>query len=279
MPIPSLEQVIVTCWTDAERILQADVERKHFDLDEEALTTYFRGELRERVSKASNEGRIGDAFRYDLTKAFPSADSSKLHKIAVGLIATVSFHDRAKEAQTGGDLGLVIVRPTVEKDRWGWNDNAITIEQDYKRGLLCQAKVFRRTLKWGGLTRDQKKVLPERLGYFALLLYSYADPERRILQSFRWQLTENATLADVQSWLSKDNFPDCQRSEQILRSLIANRIGTDDKSIIDEVIAPESRASLEIRIHWPDGEGPPPGQIRICTQSENRVQQKVVLRH
>ena len=97
-----------------------------------------------------------------------------------------------------------------------------------------------------------------------------------MLQSFHWQLTENATLVDVQRWLSKNDFPDCQRSEQILRSLIANRIGTDDKSIVDEVIAPEGRASLEIRIHWPDGEGPPPGRIRIRTQSENRVQQRVV---
>ena len=97
--------------------------------------------------------------------------------------------------------GIVVVRPGVQTVRLAGPDR--TIDQ-YRRGLLCQAKMFRRNSQWGGLTPRQRQVLPNKLNYLALLLYRYIDQnaERRILRPFDWQLAREATIEQIQSWLA-----------------------------------------------------------------------------
>lgn len=170
-----------------------------------------------------------------------------------GLVASVAFHSRKTEGKTAGDLGIVFVRPDVSEG--GLALSELSIKHEYKRGLLCQAKIFRRDSSWGGLTPPQKKNLPARLSYFSLLLYRYADRERRELLPFQWQLAGGATVEDIGHWLSSDTFPNLQASEWILRALVQNRIGTDDKDAIDQYIVPRLRPSLVIRVHWKD-DGP-----------------------
>jgi hypothetical protein len=260
----------------AEDSLRENVRRKSPDRDEESITDLFHSELEEEFAKVSGSGAVARAFLDDLKLVFPKVGIDDLRsKIARGLVATVSFHPHKIEEKTGGDLGIVLVRPDVQEARYGWSE--LTIDRDYKRGLLCQAKIFRRDSKWGGLTRSQKQTLPHKLKYFALLLYRYADQkgERRELNSFNWQLAVDATVEQVNQWLSADRFPNPQNSQQILGALVRDEIGTDDKEIIEREIAPPLRPSLVIKIGWKDDKGPESVYVQqssTATVSEPLVQ-------
>lgn len=279
MRVPNVGKLIRECWTTAEKATRDTIHEKHFDCDEELITNLFRGELREILSKVAAEGRVERAFLQDLKSAFHHADLDKLRQIATGLTATVSFHDRSLEGKTGGDLGILVVRPDVHSERW--SSDTLSVTRDYKRGLLAQAKLFGRDGKWNGLTRSQKRVLGERLSYFALLLYRYLDNDegRRDLKPFAWQNAADSNVPLLESWLKQDDFPRPQESDDLLAELLTDRIGTDDKKIIEEVIAPPQRESLEIRIHWPDGMGPGPSPIRITHETRNPVHQHAVVRY
>jgi hypothetical protein len=255
MKIPNVSKLIADCWMQAEVALQQAIESKFPDCDEEIITKLFQGELQSTLELASQKGTVEQAFFKDLKRAFPSITPSILSEVSSGLIATVNFHSKNVEKKTGGDFGLVLIRPDFHGAEY--NESKLIINHDYRRGLLCQAKVFRRSKKWGDLSRTQKQVLPERLGYFALVLYQYCNPiERRKLSPFQWQLTSGNTVENISLWLKTNQFPDLQTSNQIVGSLAQDRIGTDDKKIISEFIAPPSRPSLEIRVRWRDGEGP-----------------------
>jgi len=209
-----------------------------------------------------------------VTSSTPFRGLRKNHslKIARDLIATVSFHDRNVEAKTGGDLGIVLVRPDV---RLIWPK--LDSNHDYKRGLLCQAKMFQRNSRWGRLSQKQKQVLPDKLSYFALLLYRYDDQhgERRELAPFAWQLARDATVEQISHWLASDCFPELHDSQQILGALLRDQIGTDDKKLIENDIAPPLlRRSLVITIQWKDGR--PPGMVHISERSTDLKQQAMV---
>ena len=166
----------------------------------------------------------------------------------------------------------MLIRPDVREEQFGF-----TVDDDYQRGLLCQAKVQRRgTAKWGDLTAKQKQVLPGKLSYSALVLYQYLDRvERRKLAPFQWQLTSSWTIQDVSGWLRAGQFPGPKPSKEIIESIAKDLIGTDNKKIIAEIIAPPSRPSLEIRVRWRDGDGPS-GFVR--THTSTVVQQHVMIR-
>jgi len=215
---------------------------------------------------------VARAFHLDLQRAFPGTAHSDLSRISSGLIATVNFHSKTVEKKTGGEFGLVLIRPDVSEGQFG-----LAIDDDYRRGLLCQAKVQRRgTAKWGDLTAKQKQVLPGKLSYAALVLYQYSDlVDRRKLAPFQWQLTLGGTIQDVSGWLKTGQFPGPKLSKEIIESIAKDLIGTDNKKIIAEFIAPPSRPSLEIWVRWRDGDGPG-GFVR--THQSTAVQQHVMIR-
>lgn len=265
MPIPALTAVIVKCWMTAEEELRNGIREKHPYRDEEGVTDLFRDELRLTCDEASKNGQVENAFLKDLEGYLSRASSQELRtKIARGLVATVSFHPKRKEEKTGGDLGVVIVRPTVQKR--DLSDEELQITHDYKRGLLCQAKIFRRDSKWGPLTKSQRKTLPEKLSYFALLLYRFADNEsdRRDLEAFRWQLSgSHTTLPRIEEWLKSGEFPELLDSGQLLTALARDQIGTNDKLLIERDIAPSLHRTLTITIRWRDGVTPPGGTVHF----------------
>ena len=251
MRIPAVGKLITHCWVRAEEALRENVRKKFPDRDEEMITDLFHAELENEFVRVSATGAVSQAFLNDLKQAFPDLGVEELRsKIARGLIATVSFHPRHIEENTGGDLGVVIVRPDVQKAQYGWSE--LTIDHDYKRGLLCQAKIFRRDSRWGGLSSTQEQRLPKVVAYFALLLYRYLDQkgERRELAPFGWQLAIGATAERISAWLSSDKFPSLQTSQQILMALVRDEIGTDDDELIDKFISPPLRPSLVINIRW-----------------------------
>jgi hypothetical protein len=274
MNIRNVSELIAQCWNSAEGALQKAIESKYHDLPEESITDLLRGELRATLERASTNGTVARAFLADLKSAFPSVQSD-LSRISHGLIATVNFHSKTVEKRTGGDFGLVLVRPDVSWARYGGSD--LVIDDDRQRGLLCQAKILRLNGTWGGLTSNQKQLLIGRMAYSGLVLYRYLDGgERRKLAEFDWQTTAGNSLDEVSLWLKTGQFPTLQKSVQIIRSLAQDRIGTDDKKIIAELIAPPTRPSLEIQVRWPDGHAPGPV---VRTQVHSSVQQHVIVRH
>jgi hypothetical protein len=169
----------------------------------------------------------------------------------------------------------VLIRPEVRSSPF--SDSLLTIDRDYRRGLLCQTKIFKIDSSWGELTENQRKMLRERLDYLALVLYRYTDQDgdRRELGPFQWQLTRNVTIEDIGNWLKSDKFPQLEGSQQILSALGRNKIGTDDKDIIDKYIAPVERPSFVINIRWRDGDGPPE-TVALYSTTAIQSQQVVV---
>jgi hypothetical protein len=150
--------------------------------------------------------------------------------------------------------------------------------REYRRGILCQAKLKSASAKWGRFTKNQKKLLPERLPYLGLLLYRYRGRSRRVLAPFAWQIcrtaARTAAFAEVEGWLRSDSFPSCIDSPTVIREVGGGRMGTDDDKTIDGVIRPGMNRCLEIKIYWPKGR-PPDAQIKLSrVQSKHQVERE-----
>jgi len=256
MRINNLRNLIVSAWSEAEAQLRQDPIQMQ-DRDEEFITGLFSGYLRSEFETATRIGGVEQAFRKDLAEAFPDLDFYYEHQIWRGLIATVTFHPKHVEARTGGDFGLVVVRPEVTHE---WQK--LRIEDGHRRGLICQAKIFQRATKhrrkpgYGPLSSNEMKVLNSKLDYLALLLYRYEDSARETLAPFEWKIASGATIENIQSWLVHNCIPDKLDSPRALRALIDEKIGTADEKLIDEDISPKVRPSLTITISWKDGDYP-----------------------
>lgn len=271
--IHHLGELIATCWSNAEEGLQELVKAKYPDRDEEYITDLFHGELENRLNTASDNGQVASAFLRDLKQAFPDFSEESLDSnISRGLVATVSFHSAEVERKTGGDLGIVLIRPDIQLLVYSQFSKT-----GYERGLLCQAKIFRRDSRWGLIGTKQSRSLAE---YVALLLYRYTDQagERRELAPFAWQLGRGATIPQMNGWLRTDKFPKLQNSQQILSQLADDTIGTDDPRIIGEDIAPGTlRPSLVIEVRWRKNDDPGE-RIYVHRDSTEAHQQKLYVR-
>ena len=249
IPIPQTLGVVIKCWINAETALRDVVKDKYHDLDEECVTTLFYGELGYLLRKASQEKKVERAFRSDLLRAFPQTQfSNALESIATNLVADVTLHKRDTEKLTGGDFGLTLVRPVLS-GFGAWSKG--------ERGLLCQAKIRRRSGKWGRLTDNQERVLPDQTKYLALLLYSYLDPARQCLNAFKWQLCRDMTIDKVKDCLTRSEFPSPIDSKEVIERLGNSTAGTNDPRKIREIICPQGTPHLELRVFWPDGKVPP----------------------
>jgi hypothetical protein len=274
LSIPNVGELIARCWTNAEEALRELVKTKYRDRDEEKITDLFQAELEGKLNQASQNGLVALAFLRDLRRAFPAISEWSLSSnVSRGLVATVSFHAREVEKKTGGDLGVVIVRPDVQ-----WTGYWLSKKNDYKRGLLCQAKIFQRNSRWRPIGAKQARALGGKLSYLSLLLYRYSDQDgqRRELAPFAWQLGRGATIRRINSWLASDDFPGSLNSYQILQRLASDQIGTDDPKVIARDITPPQRPSLIIEVRWQDPYDPG-DRIYVRQDSEETHQQQNVV--
>ncbi|MFA5191441.1 MAG: hypothetical protein WC740_11980, partial [Verrucomicrobiia bacterium] len=193
------------------------------------------------------------AFSEDLRQAFPSQDfGNEIVRLSHGLIGRIKYHGEL-EPLTGGDMGIALRRPHV------WRKNHRTLSHGlHLQGLLCQAKRQKPSGGFGGLTSRQREVLPERLAYLSILLYTYSDAQRLHLQPLDWLLCEGIELADIEAFLAAGDVYGTMRSTNILIALGNGDIGTDDQHIIDTVICPAVKPYICIEVTWPDDGGPPP---------------------
>lgn len=272
--IPAALNVVTKCWKEAEAELHGVIEKKYHDPDEEFVTRLFYGEFAYSLNQASGKGLIKRAFLIDLQNAFPKLRNSReLNAIPNALIAEVSLHKREVERITGGDFGLTIIRPRVFSPPF--NEHELWIEQ-HEQGLLCQAKIKRRNGKFGKLTKKQREVLPDRMDYLSLLLYSYNDPNRCQLNEFSWQLCENGSIQSAEEWLKLSNFPKTITSEQIIKDLGSGLIGTDKRDIIKNIIRSKRKPHIIIKIYWPPDKHPGT-RIRIYSPPKIAAEEKVTV--
>lgn len=255
LKIPRTLAVVALCWGTAESAIRERIGRYHAGVGEEFITEEFQRKFAELLEGASGRGEIKEAFVRDVQTKYPSVARSQLARHARGLIAKVTLHGRHVEARTGGDLGFLISRPIATTTRKG----TLLIHRHYRRGLLCQAKLKKQNGEWGRLTPNQRKVLPQRAAYLSLLLYRYLDETR--LDGFRWQLCKEASLTTMSAWLRDDRFPNAVESAVILNGVGDGSIGTDNETILNEVVCPDGARVLEIKIDWPDD--PPPMEVPV----------------
>lgn len=258
-----LARVIAACWAEGESRLTEIIAEKHPNPSEELITDLLSGELRASVARASHTHRIEHAFLEDLHSQIPNLSVSDARRFG-GLIATVTPHTRPHESEiSAADLGLVILRPQVWLN--GWGNETIECSRDYATGLLVQAKLGqhkkrRKGYRWNPLKKTQEVLFPERHTYYSLLLYRLKGQRLSEFQPLRWQLCRDHMVAQVKEWFRSDLFPEEQPSPEVLKNLFDGKIGTKDASIIESVISPTKGdlRTIEVRIYWPDGSGPPP---------------------
>jgi hypothetical protein len=119
----------------AEERVRQQVRASFPEAGEEQITTLFQGALTEELSRASASNEIATAFAKDLRASGASLPEVDTYSISQGLIARVSWHPRHVEARTGGDFGLVLIRPKLKRTLQG-----LIIEEGMPTGLLVQAK-------------------------------------------------------------------------------------------------------------------------------------------
>lgn len=233
--------------------------KRYLDKDEKFITELFHGEFRASVKEANATGGVSDAFVRDVRSAFPHlAHSSDLYGFASGISASTTLHPGETESRTGGDLGILLIRPNITES----TPAVLDVDANYRRGLLCQAKIKRRGSKkrkshWGEFSQKQKTILPGRLAFLSLLLYEYTDGERRKLAPFHWQLCRDVEFQEVKNWLRTGRFPDLITSDKLISLLASAEIGTHNREIIDQCISPPVRDTLVVKIGWPPGQEPP----------------------
>jgi hypothetical protein len=250
LSISNTAAVIAECWNEAEHALQRQVQKYSPGLDEEGITVTFHAKLAESLFAASDRKEIEKAFTRDFELSFWNENLDiDPDQIARGLKATVTLHKRNTEKLTGGDFGLVILRPQIH-----YRHSSIHITQ-YARGLLTQAKL-KRSQGWPSFTRNQENVLPDRFEYLALLLYCYSDVARCDLEPFAWQMARGMSLASLKKMLREDRFADTLTSSDIVKQLSLAKIGTENAALIDQFVSPISNRSLVIEINWPPGDHP-----------------------
>lgn len=253
MPIFNTLNVLCKHAEVAEKRVRDSVENNFPGADEEKITTLFQEKFSEELRLASNQGEIASAFAIDLQNAGMSYEVGEATQVASGLLAEVSWHDKRTEKVTGGDFGLMIKRPTILND-----GSTLSIAQGVENGLLVQAKRMPFNGRIGNLTPNQKKVLPKRLSYLSLVLYRLSDSDNRQLESFLWRNCAGANLTTVKDWLKTFSTyeKETKTTEQILRLLESGAIGTNDRTIIQNVISPEKNPVIVVEVKWKDGAGP-----------------------
>jgi hypothetical protein len=277
VPLTNLEQVIVRCWNIAEEETAKEVLEKHYGPPEEFLTRLLAGELRSAFEKASKAGLVRQAFWDDLL-SIPNIDPNSAMNASSHLVARVNFHNHHHEGKTSGsDLGLVIIRPVVTFDPYGYAK--LELRSAHPRGLLAQAKLCRQKKGrsiWRGLKKNQQVLFPTLKDYYSLLLYRLSGENSNKLEPLRWQLCRNHSLEQVKQWLRSGVFPEEMSSSDVIQKLFARTIGIEDMKVLHTVIDPAMSAPeiIELEIYWPGG-APPAQALQLLAEETQQLKQRL----
>jgi len=247
---------IADSFAKAEASVRNIVQTIRPNAEEVALTNDLERELANELTLASSKGQVARSFAEDLKATFPFTNPYVFQTAASGLVAEVSWHGQNVEKRTGGDFGLVLVRPCVEV-----RGDRLTILSGRRNGILVQAKRKRPKRQWGRLTTKQQTLFATFRSYGCLLLYRFLDAGT--LAPFQWQLLRRRRLRTVNTWLAEDRFPNCHGSVAFINMLGTGSIGTSSLKVIKDSIIARSTRTLVISIDWPNGK-PPSANISIA---------------
>lgn len=255
MVVPHTAAVIADCWQKAEKAVRSLIRRKYYDADEEMITFLTAGELRHSLASEKNRLSLRGAFRRDLEDALGGESAWFDLDEYSDVVGNVVFHSRVTESRTGGDFGLVLNRPEFSFGHYGaaYRRGKLT-----RNGVLCQAKISqRKKLGYGKLRKSQTDSLLQIPNAFALVLYGYTDEDRTRLQSFKWFPCKGAEPKRIADYLGSE-FPSkfLLSSSEAIQALARGELGTGDETLIDSMIAPKMRSSMEIVISWRSGTPP-----------------------
>ncbi len=104
---------------------------------------------------------------------------------------------------------------------------------------------------------ESKENSPENASFAALVFYEFSDLKRGLLSPFMWQPCHGANGRKLERWLREGVFPSIASSTEAITAVAEGRLGTDDRAIIEKIIALEKRPTIAIRIDWPDDKKPP----------------------
>jgi hypothetical protein len=251
----SLRQTIsllCDCWAAGETNTAQHLKRYNPKAREELITDLFWGFLNDQLKRATEDGRLRAAFEADLIAAIPnlSPGDLRLRRYSQNLFMDCNLHNKKQEGKTGGDFGLTILRPSIP--------SAVhhdPIDMKYQ-GLLCQAKLKDQNGKWQPLSKNQKKILPKNASFAALVFYEFSDIKRRLLGPFMWQSCRG-NGRKLERWLREGFFPSIASSTEAITAVAEGRLGTNDRVIIEKIIALKERPTIAIRSDWPDDKKPP----------------------
>lgn len=270
----------------AESSMREHINTYYHDVNEEFITTLLYGHINYELRKASEKRSIEEGFIKDLTKAVPHnlyerQFQSEFRKNANGLVADIVLHTKSEEGgtktkpATGGDFGLIILHPQIELSET-FSETSIEITENNSSGLLCQAKLQNKKGKWGAFSKSQEKVLPDRMDFTSLVLYSYADENRTELNPIDWKICKGQKFSDIEKSMKADVLRESIRTSEVLKQLGSGQIGTKDNKIIENVISPSVRQSLTIRIYWKNNHPTSGREIvlqRIRQEEKQRIHQ------
>jgi len=247
MDLPKTIELIRKAWCAAENKLVEEVGKHNPGLGEEGITERLFVRLQEELENANKAGLVEDAFVADLSNAHPDIRMDRVENFSQGLIAEVLHNRHIEGTKTGGDFGLIMSSPEVERSA-GKLD---FFQNQNRQGLLCQAKLKRQT--WRQLTGPQMRILPKHLKYSAMALYCYEDVGLRQLRLGQWFSCKSSSVDKINEHL-RNNFrrTRLKNSAEILNALAEMRIGTRDSNVINEFIAPSGSRYFELRIWWKD---------------------------
>lgn len=106
LKIPETIALIQRSWQTAESQVRKAVREKFWEADEEFITRMLVGELRAEFKSLNANKKLERAFSNDLARF-----DRNFKALADGLVAEVTYHKKNIEAETGGDFGLLLVRP------------------------------------------------------------------------------------------------------------------------------------------------------------------------
>ena len=266
-PMPNTLDILCKYIVLAEQDVRRSVYQTFPAAEEEQITTLYREKLHNALTNASNNGEIASAFLSDLENAGMTNFNGEATQLSRGIIAEVSWHPTHKEKKSGGDFGLVFIKPKIVM-LYG----VTTIDGEEIAGLLVQAKRKLYNKKCGTLRENQVVVLAPRLKYTSILLYRFSDSANRELEPFCWRLCEGKRMSTIIKWLDKADFPPhlTMKTEDILRKLHNGSIGTTQMDKIESYISPPGSNAMIIEVKWKDGH-PPHVEAHVEQKQEQRI--------
>jgi hypothetical protein len=278
--IPNTLVIVSDAIQKAERGLKKHVKAYYHNANEEFITGLFYGQIKYQLRKASTSKKIGEAFIEDLREAAGTilhnrfSFDQEILTFAEGLIADIILHNKKQEGKTGGDFGLIISRPQLNI----YHDS-IVLKKGISSGLLCQAKLKDTYGGWGTLRPSQEKALSIYNDFFSLVLYSYKNENRDILNTIYWKVCKGIDRSKIINSLKKGNFDELKHVNEIITSLGQEKIGTTDENFINEIISLGKQTALEIKVFNPKDKDPGKDIFqKVIIKNPVKAQNKIYLR-